>query len=202
VKAWFLPIGAGLVVGGSWAAALRFHGTAVEANEASVYGRDEILVCVSGSRAGLDVRAAVNNASREALLDRRADGLGLDGVPLRVLDGCPDGHFDPPAGIGLDRGNWPIHGVVEAASELSTVVFVVAGDAERALGGLGYVRTPYEAICVGHVCAETTTALFVAESLFDDPDALREALIVGLGIDPNGNQSHNGHPDDWEFSPK
>ncbi len=66
----------------------------------------------------------------------------------------------------------------------------------------GYSRAAYEAVCEGHVCWETTTALFIAEELLNSKDRLREALVVGLGVDPTGGRYPNGHPDDWKFSPK
>ncbi len=203
-KLLFASLAVAIVV--SWAVAFRTRGDSAEAHPHSELGREGLDVCFSlAPDAEIDVATFAKDleSALEAVVhDPRSRALDLHTYPRSVTHGCPDGYVAPPAGLANDWASWPVRGVVGEARRESTLIFVAGRRDAAVIGTLGFGRSPYEAVCEGETCYETSSALFLDGASLGTTDFLYNALVVGLGVDPIGGRYPNGHPDGWEFTPK
>lgn len=171
------------------------------------FGRTGIEVCVSvapGLQSDMPPGRAVQliqAATDEVTSSPRAVELEIDKLSRQVSAGCPNGHADPPEGVGEGRAT-SMRGRVDQPLKVSTLVFVSSDEQSNELGPNGFGRAPYESVCVGDVCSEVTTALFISRSVLESPEALRTAMVVGLGVDPTGGLYPNGHPPELDGATK
>ena len=172
------------------------------------FGRNGIEVCVSvspelgGVLAPSSAAKSVQAAVESAIASPAGKALGLADVPRQVIASCPHGHVGAPEAVGEDSKLPALRGVVANPSRVSTLVFVVADSQAESLGSRGFGRVAYETLCEDGTCMEVTTALFIARSTLDSPEALELALVVGLGIDPLGGLYPDGHPPEAEITSK
>lgn len=142
----------------------------------------------------------VRSAVESVVNDPAGLELDLDEYQRVVSGGCPHGYVPAPADAARDPATRALRGNVPEPSTFSTFVFVVGPTESERLGATGYARAPYENLCDGEVCAESSTALFITSEVLNSPPLLKQALTVGLGVDPAGGASPDGHPPEWEFT--
>jgi len=175
-----------------------------------VNGRSVLEVCVSVAPTlvalAADATHRVQDALKAAVGDSRSQEYELDRWPRRVHEQCPDGYFSPHPDIARDPGlSQTVNGEVSEPPPISLFVFVTDGKDTDVLGARGIGRQAYQDMCHGvHVCGEVATALFVAPWVVEDPELLKGALLVGLGVDESAAYElyPGGHPPGWEFQPK
>lgn len=110
---------------------------------------------------------------------------------------CPGGFPGLPNTEALKANSGVNAGAKSAPSPYQVHIFVVS-DAEMAAspaGAAGYIRTAYELSCEKDVCAEASTALYVSESVANDPARMQRAMEAGVGWDQIlSPQYPDGHP--------
>jgi hypothetical protein len=118
-----------------------------------------------------------------------------------VVEGCPGGFVEPPAGI-KESGKEVLTGIAKQPSRFPLHIYVLPDEeAQPLLAGRSHLRAAFELGCSGGACGEVTTAIYISAASASGADAatLRRAYAEVLGIVPLneqiGSQYPLGHPE-------